>query len=253
MGFPADVANRALIACNRCCCICHKFCGTKIELHHIKQKALGGEDTFENCIPLCFDCHADMGRADPKHPKGRRYTPEELQGHRDNWYRKVENAISNSQNHVYAADKKLFQMICDVFDDKVQYWLSEADLRGPYPNTVYDPLAHLLHISKNPSFEFLDVELEIQRSNLLASISNFLNFKALYTFSVGTDFPGENAPHIWLLNQGYIPRGETDYEKYVEENYKIVVDEGDKLNELASEVWHKYTDFVRQGRKLLEE
>ena len=94
--------------------------------------------------------------------------------------------------------------------------------------------------------------MEIQRSNLFASISNFLNFKALYTFSVGTDFPGENAPHIWLLNQGYIPRGETDYEKYVEENYKIFVDEGDKLNDLASEVWHKYTDFVRQGRKLLE-
>ena len=34
-----------------------------MELHHIKQVAYGGEDTFENCIPLCFDCHADMGKA----------------------------------------------------------------------------------------------------------------------------------------------------------------------------------------------
>ena len=60
MGFPDKVQAEALAACERCCCICHKFCGTKIELHHIKQKADGGEDTFDNCIPLCFDCHADI-------------------------------------------------------------------------------------------------------------------------------------------------------------------------------------------------
>ena len=71
MSFPEGVAARALVASGRCCCICHKFCGTKIELHHIKQHAYGGEDTFENCIPLCFDCHEDMGKADPKHPKGK--------------------------------------------------------------------------------------------------------------------------------------------------------------------------------------
>ena len=74
MSFPEGVAARALVASGRCCCICHKFCGTKIELHHIKQHAYGGEDTFENCIPLCFDCHEDMGKADPKHPKGKHYT-----------------------------------------------------------------------------------------------------------------------------------------------------------------------------------
>lgn len=66
MGFPKSVEEQALVACGRCCCICHKFCGTKINLHHIKQKADGGEDTFENCIPLCLDCHEDMGKADPK-------------------------------------------------------------------------------------------------------------------------------------------------------------------------------------------
>ena len=44
MSFPESVEVAALAACERCCCICHKFCGTKIELHHIKQKADGGED-----------------------------------------------------------------------------------------------------------------------------------------------------------------------------------------------------------------
>jgi len=58
MGFPKDIAEKSLIACARYCCICHKFCSFKIELHHIVQKAKGGDDTFDNCIPLCLDCHA---------------------------------------------------------------------------------------------------------------------------------------------------------------------------------------------------
>lgn len=89
MGFPPNVAEKALVACGRSCCICHKFCGTKIELHHIIQHADGGADSFENCIPLCFDCHADMGKADPRHPKGKHYTEKELIEHRDNWYKQV--------------------------------------------------------------------------------------------------------------------------------------------------------------------
>lgn len=71
-----SVANKVLALCGRSCCICHRVCGTKIELHHIEQKAHGGKDTLENCIPLCFDCHSDMGKADPKHPKGKRYSKE---------------------------------------------------------------------------------------------------------------------------------------------------------------------------------
>ena len=74
MSFPKNVEDQAFAACARRCCICQKFCGRKMELHHIKQRAYDGEDSFENCIPLCFDCHADMGKADPKHPKGKHYS-----------------------------------------------------------------------------------------------------------------------------------------------------------------------------------
>lgn len=45
MGFSQNIVNLVLVKCKRSCCICHKFCGTKIELHHIKQVAEGGEDT----------------------------------------------------------------------------------------------------------------------------------------------------------------------------------------------------------------
>ena len=88
MAFSEKVQAEALVASGRSCCICHKFCGTKIALHHIKQKAYGGDDSFENCIPLCLDCHEDMGKADPNHVTGKHYTEKELRMHRDKWYEK---------------------------------------------------------------------------------------------------------------------------------------------------------------------
>lgn len=89
MSFSEKVQAEALVASGRCCCICHKFCGTKIALHHIKQKTYGGDDSFDNCIPLCLDCHEDMGKADPHHVTGKHYTEKELKLHRDKWYMKT--------------------------------------------------------------------------------------------------------------------------------------------------------------------
>ena len=90
MGFSQSVKERAAVACNRCCCLCHKFKGPKLEFHHIKQQADGGDNSYENCIPLCFDCHADMGKTDPRHPKRNHYSETELKGHRDKWYKQCE-------------------------------------------------------------------------------------------------------------------------------------------------------------------
>ena len=35
MAFPPKVAEDALVKCGRRCCLCHKFCRTDIEIHHI--------------------------------------------------------------------------------------------------------------------------------------------------------------------------------------------------------------------------
>lgn len=86
MGFPTSVADDVLVRCGRHCCLCGKYVGQKIELHHIKQVADGGEDTADNCIPLCFDCHAEVKAYNPHHPKGRKFTEKELKGHRDKCY-----------------------------------------------------------------------------------------------------------------------------------------------------------------------
>ncbi len=57
-----------------------------MELHHIVPQSDGGKNTFDNCIPLCFDCHADVMAYNPSHPKGRKYTASELRTHRNRWY-----------------------------------------------------------------------------------------------------------------------------------------------------------------------
>lgn len=72
MPFPSYVKEDTLVASGRHCCPCHRFCGTKIEVHHIRLENEGGENILENAIPLCFNCHADMTSYDAKHPKDTR-------------------------------------------------------------------------------------------------------------------------------------------------------------------------------------
>jgi len=86
MVFPPDVVERLLVACHRHCCICHKPAGNKMEIHHIVPKSQGGEDAEENGIPLCFDCHAEVGEYNREHPKGRQFTPSELRRHKEQWF-----------------------------------------------------------------------------------------------------------------------------------------------------------------------
>jgi hypothetical protein len=87
--FPRKVKDKAMIASGRTCCLCEKYCGFKMECHHIVPKAKGGQDTFENCIPLCFDCHAEVENYNDQHPKGTKYTASELIARRDRLFEQV--------------------------------------------------------------------------------------------------------------------------------------------------------------------
>ena len=89
MGFEKEIKEQAAIASKRICCICKKFCGRNMEFNHIVPRSQGGEDTFENCIPVCFDCHSDVGHYNIKHPKGNKYSQQELTIYRDEHYQKV--------------------------------------------------------------------------------------------------------------------------------------------------------------------
>ena len=107
--FSDDIKLKAMVACGRRCCICHKFCGNNMEVHHIKAKADGGPDTFENAIPLCFDCHAMVRQYDPKHPKGIKFSEKELIQHRDNWYAAVKEGSQKSEEEKSVPSVKIYR------------------------------------------------------------------------------------------------------------------------------------------------
>ncbi|MBZ9560510.1 HNH endonuclease [Halomonas coralii] len=60
-------------------------------MHHILPQSEGGPNTYENAIALCFDCHADAGHYNPKHPKGTKYSREELKKSKSQWIEMVRN------------------------------------------------------------------------------------------------------------------------------------------------------------------
>lgn len=248
MSFPESVAAEALASCGRCCCICHKFCGTKIELHHIKQKAYGGKDTLDNCIPLCFDCHSDMGKADPNHPKGKKYSEDELKRHRDNWYKKISSSlICTDEATVYHEDIALFQKICDLFTPEVKIWISENDIGGSHPYHIFDNIAKFLHDCNDPFFEFINPELEKMRGNLIYSMKRFMKYKNLNTFVKTVGAQDLCVTREWMVNhEGWEPRS-LNYDEYSTQ----YAAEANALNDLATNVWSAYCEFARQGRRLL--
>lgn len=87
MVFKRSEADQLLVSCHRRCCVCHRFCGVKIELHHIDPHGSGGGDAIDNAIPVCFECHAELQLYNDAHPRGRKYHPEELRAHKEQWLR----------------------------------------------------------------------------------------------------------------------------------------------------------------------
>ena len=81
-GFSPSIRNKVLLWSARHCCLCGKACGTNIEVAHLEK----GKNGIDNAIPLCFDCHTDIGRYDPYHPKGSKYRTEELKARRNQIY-----------------------------------------------------------------------------------------------------------------------------------------------------------------------
>jgi hypothetical protein len=89
MGFSQAVKDEILVRSARYCCVCHKGKGINVEVHHIKPQKQGGDDSVENAICLCFDCHADAGHYFAGHPKGAKLSPSELLKHKEAWLRIV--------------------------------------------------------------------------------------------------------------------------------------------------------------------
>ncbi len=79
-GIPTDLIDKMMIRCARRCCICRRFRPTKLQVHHIVERNQGGTNDEDNLIVICLPCHSDVHT---KVPFARRFSTEELKGHRD--------------------------------------------------------------------------------------------------------------------------------------------------------------------------
>jgi len=105
-NFSNKVKLKALLCCDRHCCLCGKQCSTNIEIHHIIPVEKDGDNSFENAIPLCFDCHAKVEMYNEQHPKGIKYKKEELVPRRNQIYDKYTSPyLPNLHFHIISTDK----------------------------------------------------------------------------------------------------------------------------------------------------
>ena len=231
MGFGALVIENALVACGRHCCLCHKFCGIKMEIHHIKPQAEGGPDTFENAIPLCFDCHGDMRTYDSKHPKGIKYTEKELIRHRDAWYLAVQNNSLIINQHAVETDKTIYNTLLQVLPwNGSLSFISQNNFAGfSFQLDRLNDLNNFEYLCTNPAFHFLDADLEGLRSTLLSSIGKFQAAISINTFPT-INMGWNQVPPEWE---------EDNYEEF----WKIV----NLIHGLAKEICENYNQLIRMA------
>ena len=199
MSFSKKVKEDVLVACGRHCCLCHRFCGTKIEIHHIKLLTESGTDTFENAIALCFNCHADMVSYDAKHPKGSKYSERELKLHRDKWYKKVEGALGLVHSEEAAAtDRIVYETIIKIlpWNGSMRFIRNTCFDGASFESSRLDDLHSFMYECNNPSFEFIDPDIEGLRVSLKDNLDDFLQLIGGDTFP--TWKPGWNEiPPQW--------------------------------------------------------
>ncbi|MDY6856699.1 MAG: HNH endonuclease [Thermodesulfobacteriota bacterium] len=105
MAFSKKIKIVTLTSAARHCSVCHRYKGVKVEVYHILPVAKGGKDDAEKTIALCFDCHADAVHYNDKHPRGTKFSSDELRHARDMWHFAVKaNKIAPSAdvNNIYA-------------------------------------------------------------------------------------------------------------------------------------------------------
>jgi len=236
MSFPNKVKEEVLVACGRHCALCHSFCGIKIELHHIQQSAEGGKDTFENCIPLCFNCHGDMRSYDHKHPRGTKYTEDELKSHRDMWYTKVQSSSGLYTSSEYAElDKLVYRRIREILAwDGVIFFMKNHPFGASFYQEDIKPLHEFCWRCEDPSFEFLDADLESARANLRRSIGKFLSHIGQHIWMVEGRSERLSVPHRITI---------TDEQ---EEEWDIIIEEIDSDSQKVVEMYETLVKLAKR-------
>ena len=170
MSFPDSVRTSVLIKCKRHCCLCGNYAGILLQLHHIKQKADGGEDTEENCMPLCLKCHGEVKSYNPNHPIGLKYKESELILRRNEVYEKVKNnELSNYSDNDISKAKKIL----------VNYKLLENIINldpcaQPIDILTIAGTEDMSQVLKSYEYTFDNKDLDGEKANLIDAITMWL-------------------------------------------------------------------------------
>ncbi|RDK86977.1 HNH endonuclease [Marinirhabdus gelatinilytica] len=144
MGFSREVKEEIFVRCARHCCVCRKGVGLNIEVHHIKPQKQGGDDSIDNAIGLCFNCHADAGHYFAGHPKGSKLSPSELKKHRNSWFNIVEtNDIKPPpENYIEIVlnNKKSEGSLTPIFVQETTRYIDKKSMYRFYELTGEDPM-----------------------------------------------------------------------------------------------------------------
>ena len=185
MPFSPSIKESALVASGRCCCLCHQFCGTKIEVHHILHESDGGENALDNALPLCLNCHADMMAYDANHPIGNKYSVRELKQHRDNWYNKITGNVGIADiSEIVETDKLVFKKILEIlpWERSINFLRTNNFAGYSFDLSTLDDLYEFEILCRNPLYEFVDPDLEAQKAKLNFEIDSFTSLIAKETF-----------------------------------------------------------------------
>ncbi|MEK6927102.1 MAG: HNH endonuclease [Nanoarchaeota archaeon] len=102
---------KALLCCDRHCCLCDKQCSTNMEIHHIEPRGEEESESFDNAMPLCFDCHAKIEAYNKNHPIGIKYRHEELKNRRNQIYDKYTSSlVPNINFEIKSEDVKIHNL-----------------------------------------------------------------------------------------------------------------------------------------------
>lgn len=128
MAIGDEKAAEILSKCARHCCICRKFRPMHLQIHHLIEKSEGGDNSFDNLIPICTYCHSNVHTITKL---TRRFTIEELKKHRNSVYSLVNKgklpsseSIISEQDIDYIIDK-----VADKINKKFEKKYSKRSLK----------------------------------------------------------------------------------------------------------------------------
>ncbi|MGB6728661.1 MAG: hypothetical protein WBE74_22405 [Terracidiphilus sp.] len=81
-----------------------------------RSNRVDGTDDIENAIPVCFECHAEIHSYNDKHPRGRKFSSEELRAHRTQWLKLCEEHPEVLLGAIRDADVGPLQALIDELD-----------------------------------------------------------------------------------------------------------------------------------------